>query len=232
MDPIAPKKTLVEQVYDILLDAICSGELPPGARLTQDEIAGRINVSRQPVNSAISILKANGFVRDTGRRGVVVADIDPAQHNSIYEFRSVVEPFATKLAATRIGADAAQEARALLREGRAAIDALDIKTLLDADVRFHEMIYRWSGNHVIEASMRANWPHMLRSMAQVLRIPGSAQQSWDDHQKIVDGLLARDAKAAAAAMERHIGLALEKTRRVLVPPGAGPGADTPLLDAT
>ena len=217
MDSIEPKRTLVEQVYDILLDAICSGELSPGERLNQDEIATRLNVSRQPVNSAISILKANNFVRDTGRRGVVVTEVDMEQYNSIYEFRSVVEPFATRLAADRIGDDARPEAQAVLREGRTAIEASDIKRLLAADVRFHEVIYRWSGNHVIEASMRANWPHMLRSMAEVLRDPASARQSWDGHQRIIDALLAGNAEAASEAMERHIGLAMEKTRKVLIP---------------
>lgn len=214
MDSIEPKRTLVEQVYDILLNAICAGELAPGERLNQDEIATRLKVSRQPVNSAISILKANDFVRDNGRRGVVVSDVDVDQFRSIYEFRSVVEPFATRLAAERIGEDAAREAQTILREGRRAIEAHDIKALLDADVRFHEMIYRWSGNHVIEASMRANWPHMLRAMVEVLRDPASARQSWNDHQLIVDGLLARDSEAAAKAMADHIGLAFEKTRKV------------------
>ncbi|NBQ24330.1 MAG: GntR family transcriptional regulator [Verrucomicrobia bacterium] len=158
MDTIEPKKTLVEQVYEILLDAICSGELPAGERLNQDEIAARLNVSRQPVNSAISILKANDFVRDTGRRGVVVTEIRMEQYNSIYEFRSVVEPFAVRLAAQRLSATARDEAQQVMQEGREAIAARDIKRLLNADVRFHEMIYRWSGNHVVEASMRANWP--------------------------------------------------------------------------
>lgn len=215
MESIEPKKTLVEQVYDILLDAICLNEFPSGARLNQDEIAAKLNVSRQPVNSAISILKANGFVKDTGRRGVVVAEANMSQHHSIYEFRKVIEPFATSLAADRVGDDAEVEAAEVLREGRAAIETQDIKALLNADVRFHEMIYRWSGNHVIEVSMKANWPHMQRAMVEVLRNPASAEQSWDDHKRIVEGLLAKDGVAAANAMEQHIGVAFEKISKVL-----------------
>lgn len=61
MDAIAPPKSLTEQTYDILLNAICAGEFEPGERLNQDDIASRLKASRQPVNSAISILKANGF---------------------------------------------------------------------------------------------------------------------------------------------------------------------------
>ena len=215
MDRIVQKKTLVEQVHDILEDAICTGELSPGERLNQDEIAAQLNVSRQPVNSAISLLKANGLVRDNGRRGVIVAEIDVEQFHSIYEFRSVVEPFAAGLAAERVDVEAGSEASDIMRAGNAAIAAQDIKGLLSADVQFHRMIYRWSGNHVIEASMRANWPHMLRSMVEVLRDPVSARQSWDDHKRIADAMLAHDSVAAKETMERHIGIAFEKTRKVL-----------------
>jgi DNA-binding GntR family transcriptional regulator len=217
MDSIEPKKTLVEQVYEILLDAICSGELTAGERLNQDKIAARLNVSRQPVNSAISILKANDFVRENGRRGVVVTEIRVEQYNSIYEFRSVVEPFAVRLAAQRLSDTARKEAQQVMHEGRAAVAAHDIKRLLNADLKFHEMIYRWSGNHVVEASMRANWPHMLRAMGEVLRDPASAKQSWDDHRRILDGLLSGDTKSAIAAMTTHIGDAIEKNRRFLKP---------------
>lgn len=83
MDVIRSPKSLVEQTYDILLDAICSGELEPGERLNLDAIASRLNVSRQPVNSAISMPKANEMVEDTGQRGVVVSRIVVGQFQSI-----------------------------------------------------------------------------------------------------------------------------------------------------
>ncbi|WP_420587986.1 GntR family transcriptional regulator [Marivita sp.] len=114
MQKIEQSKSLTEQTHDILLNAICSGEFEPGERLNQDEIAARLNVSRQPVNSAISMLKANGFVQDTGRRGVVVSQISPDQFQSIYEFRSAVEPFAIRLAHERKPADAEPRALAML----------------------------------------------------------------------------------------------------------------------
>jgi len=81
MDAIKPKKSLVDETYEALVYSICAGEFLPGERLNQDEIAIRLNVSRQPVNSAVAILRANGFVEDTGRRGVVVAAIQPENAN-------------------------------------------------------------------------------------------------------------------------------------------------------
>ena len=210
MDQIKPKKTLAEETYDILVDAICNGDLLPGERLTQDDLAARLNVSRQPVNSAISILKSNRLVEDTGRRGVVVSELDPGLFGAIFEYRGAVEPFAVGLAAARLPKDADRQARAALAEGRSALDSGRVRQLVDADAKFHEMIYRWSGNEVILSSMRVNWHHIRRAMAEILRAPGGPEKSWADHARIVGALLDGDAKGAQAAMSAHIRDATEK----------------------
>jgi DNA-binding GntR family transcriptional regulator len=212
METIKQAKTLVDQTYDILLDAICGGEFAPGDRLNQDEIAARLNVSRQPVNSAISILRANGFVRDTGRRGVVVSEIETALFQPIFEFRRVIEPFAVELAGERMPKDAKAEAEVILLRGEAAARGNDMRSMVQADVEFHAMVYGWSGNPVIESSMRLNWHHIRRSMAQNLRSPGTAEPVWQEHRAIVEALLAGDVANAKATMHGHIDTA---GRRIL-----------------
>jgi DNA-binding GntR family transcriptional regulator len=204
METIAPKKTLAEETYDILVDAICNGDLAPGERLTQDEIAARLNVSRQPVNSAISILKTNRLVEDTGRRGVVVSPLDPRLFSAIFEFRSGMEPFAVRLAARKMPADAQRQAKAALGEGRRALVSGEVRALVDADMHFHEMLYRWGGNEVVESTMRLNWHHIRRGMAVILRQPGLPEQSWRDHAEIIEALFSGDVAEAEAAMARHI----------------------------
>ncbi len=67
---------LVEQVYRALLDAISDGSLAPGARLTQEDIAEQLAVSRQPVLQALRLLKKDGLVLDAPGRGVLVAPLD------------------------------------------------------------------------------------------------------------------------------------------------------------
>lgn len=204
MDAVKPKRTLVEETYEILIDAICSGELPPGERLNQDEIAAKLNVSRQPVNSAISILKANGLVEDTGKRSVVVSRFDPDLFRSIYEYRKVIEPFAVRLAGASSLEKHRQEADRILRLGQKAIQRGKLSALVQADMVFHEMIYRWSGNHVVETSMHTNWHHIRRSMAEVLRAPDAVMPVWEEHKKIVEKLFAGEAKEAERLMENHI----------------------------
>lgn len=217
MERIKPKKTLAEETYDILLDAICSGEFSPGERITQDEIALRLNVSRQPVNSAISVLKSNRLVSDTGRRGVVVAPLDPTLFAAIYEYRRAIEPFAVRLAAERMGAEARAEATELLRQGRVALEAEDPSALVFADMSFHEMLYRWSGNEVVASSMRLNWHHLRRAMSEILKIPGTPKTSWEEHARVIDALLSNDVEAAASAMEQHILTAENKIGTALAP---------------
>jgi DNA-binding GntR family transcriptional regulator len=63
------ERSLTDRTYDAILDAICGGELAAGARINQDELAARLNVSRQPIVQALALLKVQGFVRETGRRG-------------------------------------------------------------------------------------------------------------------------------------------------------------------
>ena len=77
MESLKPQKTLVEQVYERIRDAICDGTLPAGARVTQDELAARLQVSRQPVMSALGLLRQQGFLVEHGRRGLQV-EVSPA----------------------------------------------------------------------------------------------------------------------------------------------------------
>lgn len=211
--PVSQPRSLVEQTYDILLDAICTGDLAPGERLHQDRIAERLNVSRQPVNSAISILRANRLVEDTGRRGVVVAPLDPDLVRSIYEYRGFVEPFAVRLAAERKPPEARDEAAAVLAAGRAAERDGDMRALIAADSRLHETIYRWSGNAIVQSSMGANWHHIRRTMAEALKIPRVSAPVWDEHAAILGALLDGDAAEAERLMREHVENAFARLSR-------------------
>src|SRR6188474_1849990 len=78
---------LVDQVYRSLLDAISDGSLAPGERITQEDIAGKLAVSRQPVLQALRLLKKDGFVHDAPGRGVLVAPLDADWIVKVYQVR-------------------------------------------------------------------------------------------------------------------------------------------------
>jgi DNA-binding GntR family transcriptional regulator len=139
-----------------------------------------------------------------------VAPLDPGLVRSIYEYRVVIEPFAVRLAAGRRPPDARAEAAEVIAAGRAAAQSGDVRELIRADARFHEMIYRWSGNAMVQNSMGVNWHHIRRTMAEVLKAPLLSAPVWDEHAAILNALLDGDAATAEQLMRRHIETAVER----------------------
>jgi DNA-binding GntR family transcriptional regulator len=87
---------LVDQVYSALLDAISEGSLAPGERITQEDIAEKLAVSRQPVLQALRLLKKDGFVLDAPGRGVLVAPLNVGWMVSVYQVRGALDALAAR----------------------------------------------------------------------------------------------------------------------------------------
>ncbi len=204
MRALKPKKTLVEQAYDAILDAICDGTLAPGERVTQDELAARLHVSRQPVLTALGLLKQQGFLIDHGRRGLAVAPVDPARFEAIYQIRSALEPLAAKLATQRMTPELIERGRAIVAHGRKVAAAGDAKATLQADVDFHNFIYEASGNPLIVETMQLHWQHLRRAMGEVLRRPRMTQQVWREHAAVLEAMADGDGTASARLLQQHV----------------------------
>jgi DNA-binding GntR family transcriptional regulator len=156
----------VDQTYEVILNALCDGTLKSGERLTQEEIAARLNVSRQPVTHALSVLKSQGFVVPSGR--LTVTPMEPRFFEAIYQFRSAVEPLAVRLATPRLTKQSIARGRSLIKHGRNLIAVGDRLACLQAGMDFHLFIYELAGNPLILETMRLYWRHVQRAMGQVL----------------------------------------------------------------
>ncbi|MGE5337490.1 MAG: GntR family transcriptional regulator [Gemmatimonadota bacterium] len=207
MRTLKPQRTLVEQAYGAILDSICDGTLKPNERLTQDELAARLHVSRQPVLSALGLLRQQGFVIDHGRRGVAVAPVDPARFEAIYQIRSALEPLAARLATERMTPALIERGRSIVARGRKVAAADDAKAALQADVDFHNFIYEASGNPLIVEVMHLHWQHLRRAMGEVLRRPRMTQQVWREHAAVMEAMAAGEAGKAARLLQEHVDVA-------------------------
>ena len=190
---------LVEQVYSSLLDAISEGSLAPGERITQEDIAERLAVSRQPVLQALRLLKKDGFVHDAPGRGVLVAPLDAAWTLKVYQVRGALDALAARLAAalrTRIDPK-------LIEQGRKAARGRNVKAMIDADLAFHSAIYAASGNRLIEQSAAQHWRHLRRVMGAVLQQSKQREALWDEHEAIAKAIAAGDGERAARMIEEH-----------------------------
>src|SRR5258708_22065595 len=146
MRPIQPEPDLSERIHDAVLEAICSGELKAGARLTQEELAHQFGVSRQPVLQAMMLLRREGFLIDAGRKGVCVAPLDVQQAHNLYVVRGALDGVAARLAAARYTPELAHRGRLLLDVGRRAVASRHLASVIEAGIDFHLFIYQASGN--------------------------------------------------------------------------------------
>ena len=204
MERLSLHLRLADRVYRAILDAICDAELAPGQRITQDELAARLAVSRQPVLQALRLLKTQGFVRDSQRRGVVVSSLDGTFIAHLCEVRSALDGIACRAAARRGQVDARLWGPNLIAEGRAAVRAGSVRDMIAADMRFHLFLHELSGNPLIAETAALHWQHIRRVMGGSLRRRhGDWQAIWDEHAAILDAVMRGDADAAEHAARRH-----------------------------
>jgi len=189
----------VEEVYNVLLDAISDGTLAPGTRLTQEQLAEQFAVSRSPVLQALRLLKKDGFVQDAPGRGVLVAPLNAEWSGKIYEIRGALDSLAARLAAER----KAQVDPGLIAVGRLAAQGSDVKAMIDADMAFHSAIYRASGNPLIEKTAHLHWVHLRRVMGAVLQSSAQRDSIWDEHTAILVAIAQGDHKRAAELTDLH-----------------------------
>ena len=204
MRVLTDQPTLVEQVFDELLTDIVAGRLAPGTRLVQEEIAATLDVSRQPVQQALLLLRGEGFVREAAGHRLIVAPIDIDFVRDIYEVRAVTEGLACALAASRGAGRAQRDGPAFILKGREAEANGNIPRLIAADMEFHKFLNEISGNSVIGQTTRPYWRHLQRVMAEVLLHDETPRQIWDQHEEILDAVVRGDACTAEQKARQHI----------------------------
>jgi DNA-binding GntR family transcriptional regulator len=198
VEPLRLVPNLIEQVHARMVDAIAEGVLAPGAKLTQEELAERLSVSRQPVSHALQLLRRQGLVVEQGRRGLSVAPIDAKRMRDLYELRAAIDGLASRLAAERV-----VRREATLPEGDVLSADAPIHDWIESDVAFHQSIYQLSGNLAIAETVAERWPHFKRCMGTSLASLEVRAAIWAEHAAIADAILSGAPRAAESAATHH-----------------------------
>ena len=192
---LAAHPGLVERVHRALRDAIGDGTLAPGARVTQEDLAGRLAVSRQPVLQALRLLKQEGLVLDAPGRGLRVAPLDAERIADVYEVRAALDSLAARLAAHRRATLGPQ----LLERGRRAARGRDIRAMVEADEAFH-LVERHGNVDVLSSPSRDDWPRRipkeLRAALRTLPLYGPLDEASARQLGVVLGISSAHLAAA------------------------------------
>ncbi len=205
LKPVRSTPDLAEHVYAQLRDAIVAGQLRPGARLAQEDLAAQFGISRQPVLQGLARLEHDGLaVRGDGRGTLQVAPLDAGLVRHFYELRAEIDALAARRAAQRIAADEiAPLPASLIDRGLSAIDKGQLQALIAADTQLHHAIYQASGNPLLDSLLAPQWKHLERVMGAVLQTHSLRAGLWDEHRDILRAINEGDARRAATLSRDH-----------------------------
>jgi DNA-binding GntR family transcriptional regulator len=192
-------RPLRDKVVDELRRRIVDGEYAPGARLTEERLAGAFGVSRNPVREAIRVLESEGFLVAQPRRGAVVAQICEQDIRDLFDIRLALEVLATRLVAERSGPACAASLGSIVR---AAAETSDLDELAGLNTRFHATICAFCGNNLLAGMMESLHTKMQWVYRQSAAV--RAPHSWAEHEALATAIRAGDGDAAAAAARTHV----------------------------
>lgn len=197
--------SLVDQIWKRLRMAIIYGEIPPGTRLVELQIAEEMGTSQSPVREALQRLEQEGLVERRARSATIVTEIPEESIHDLITMRSLVERLAAQRVAPRITEAQLDQLRNLVERMHASAQQRDRRALEHLNLEFHFRLCQWSGNPLLLRLWLPISAQMQRLIAQrptdhVTDLHGYVRS----HMPIVEALAAHDSERAAQVIEKHI----------------------------
>ena len=194
---LAPR-ALYEEVAELLRQRIFRRELEPGSWIDEVKLAQEYGISRTPLREALKVLAAEGLVTMKVRRGAYVTEVSEQDLAEVYHLLSLLESDAAAVVAERAGDAELKDLQKLHRELEGAVK--DREKFFAVNERFHLRLLELAGNR---------WRNqMVADLRKVMKLnrhnsllkSGRVQESLEEHRRVMEALLARDAAAARERM--------------------------------
>jgi DNA-binding GntR family transcriptional regulator len=205
----------VEAAYLDIRQRIVRGSYPPGAPLSDSELARACGISRTPVREALCRLLEEGYVERIAGRGFYVTRITMKLVQDTFEVRRLLEAQAAACAADRRDSDALKRLRQLAPIPSGA-DAQAREAAQEANAQFHLAVAHTSGNAVLLDLVQNCLDQVNRFMALGVPLQTVQARGTAEHMSIVDAIEKRDRAAATQAMERHLDDCRQEYMRALL----------------
>ncbi len=201
MDEYLP---LRDVVFNALRESILHGELQPGSRLIEVDLAQQLGVSRTPIREAIHKLEQEGLVKMLPRRGARVANISEKNVHDVLEVREALESLAAELAVRRITPQEKIRLRQLEADFSASIGDKNLAVIAQKDEAFHDMIYQATKNQKLQFVISNLREQMYRFRLEYIKDEKSRKLLVEEHRAIADAIIKGETEQAKAISEVHI----------------------------
>ena len=210
--------SLAELVRDDVLQAIARGELAPGQRINEPDVAARLGVSRVPVREALRELASTGLVAARKHAGVFVRVLAPKEVADLYELRSVLDGHA----GLRVAALAERPRRSLVKalngwqtQMRAGAQRHDVQAYYRANLAFHWAIVEAADNDALSQTYRGVVQLLHLSRLKNLSRDTGMRASMREHTQIIDAIAAGAPRRAQALLAGHVTASHGRLRELL-----------------
>jgi DNA-binding GntR family transcriptional regulator len=198
------RRALRLDVRDALTQAITQGHLQPGDRIVESRVARDLGVSQTTVREALRDLESTGLIVYTTNRGCEVRRLSPAEVAEVYDMRALLEGDAARRAAVWLTSDDLASLDQLVDEMVRLADAGETTQMIDADVRFHQLIVEAAHHTMLQrlwSTMNpALWTHL--AVIGILGVPPTTIAHR--HRAVVDALRSGDPARAQSALTQHL----------------------------
>ena len=191
---------LRDVVFNTLRQAILTGEMEPGERLMEIQLANKLGVSRTPIREAIRKLELEGLVIMIPRKGAEVAHITVKDMRDVLEVRSALEELACK----NVTPEHIEELKTANRVFEAAIVSKDVVAIVNADVAFHNIIYSMTDNQRLIQLVNSLSEQMYRYRLEYVKDARTHSILISEHNDIIRQLADKDVEKAKVIVRQHI----------------------------
>jgi DNA-binding GntR family transcriptional regulator len=203
--PRIPQNSRRHQVVQALREAIVKGDLRPGDRLVEDDLSMRLGTSRGPVREALRQLEHEGLVLSFPYRGTVVVGISQEEVKEVLvPIRLILERFAFRNALPVLSDRDFEELKNLVDAMERATEERDLGRIVEADVRFHELVISRSGQPHCEQIWRTIVPRVRAYFYEDAPHHESLKVIANEHRELLEILKTRDGGKVLAEVEKHV----------------------------
>lgn len=195
---------LRDVVFNTLRQAILKGELAPGERLMEIQLAEKLGVSRTPIREAIRKLELEGLVLMIPRKGAEVAKISEKSLRDVLEVRRSLEELAIELACHRMSEDNMRELEEVQSRFREAISRGEAMAIAETDEHYHDIIYHGTGNEKLVQMLNNLREQMYRYRLEYIKDEDKRQILLVEHEHILKAIKNRNIAEAKHAAREHI----------------------------
>jgi DNA-binding GntR family transcriptional regulator len=193
-----------ERVYFHIKDLILDGEFKTGDRLVERELAERLNISRTPIREALFRLESQGFVKTVPRKGVIVADISEKEIIEVFTILSSLEVLAAKLAVQKLDDETKSKFIACIKKVEVCLQDKNENDYSDLHSEMNYLLYSSAKNSKLY-EMLSGLSDYIRAFAKIgYKKPGRAEQSMEEHVKIMEAIINQEIEMAEYLTKIHI----------------------------